>query len=116
MITGASELPVPKLRSSYKVSPKEMFVVGQDVRVRNKGDSIWLKAIVTCVSPLEARPNYFDGTWFWDEVEALVKPDEPVRAYDQVTIVDGEFKSRQGVAEQLIMSKKKSQWEIVLDS
>lgn len=116
MVTGGSELPVPKLRTSYKVSPKEMFVVGQDVRVRNKGDSIWLKAIVTCISPLEARPAHFDGTWQWDEVEALVKSDEPVRAYDQVTVVDGEFKGRQGIAEILIVSKKKKVWEILLES
>lgn len=116
VIAAGSERPVPKLRTSYKVSPKEMFIVGQDVRVRNKGDSVWLKAIVTCVSPLEARPAYFDGTWQWDEVEQIVKADEPVRACDQVTIVDGEFKHRQGIAEQLIVSKKRKQWEILLES
>lgn len=114
MVQPGGERPVPKLRNSFKVSLKEMFTVGQDVRVRNKGDSIWLKAIVTCISPLEARPAHFDGTWQWDEVEPLVKADEPVRAFDQVTIVDGEFKNRQGVADQWFVKKK--QWDIVLES
>lgn len=114
LMFAGDKIPRPKLRASWKHVPKETWHIGQDVKVKNNGDDMWLTAIITNLDPLECRPTFFDKPWQWDVVEPLKKPEEPLRCWDQVTVLRGDHKGRTGRTEQWL--EEEHEWEVKLDN